>query len=350
MHFKRREFMGSIAAAGASLMASARPELALAQAAAPDLSFVLPELRPAARAVAGLTVRYSASALPAMRQALPAGPLQGWRSDVPVTEHRVPVPGSPDVLIYLINVKAGVSRRPAILHMHGGGYILQSAKNDVKALQSLAAELDCIIATVDYRLAPETRYSGSIADNYAGLQWLHHNAVKFGIDTRRIAVMGESAGGGHAALLALRARDLGEIPICFQMLVYPMLDDRTGGTRPPPKDVGTLLWTSQANQFAWECFLGEKPGGPDVPVAAVPARVPSLSGLPPAFIGVGGIDLFVKEDIEYAGRLVDAGVATELHVIPGAFHGFDLFAGDTNAAKTFTAAKINALKRAFSVS
>jgi acetyl esterase/lipase len=250
------------------------------------------------------------------------------------------------VTVYLINAGKGRSR-PAILHMHGGGYFLGSARSGIPVLKALAAELDCTIATVDYRLAPETRYTGSLEDNYAGLRWMYRNAAELGIDPKRIAVMGESAGGGHAALLALAARDRGEVPLCLQVLIYPMLDDRTGSSRAPGKNIGTILWTAEANRFGWEAFLGRKPGGPAVPTAGVPARVTNLAGLAPAFIGVGGIDLFVEEDVDYARRLISSGVPTELLVVPGAFHGFDIMASNTNVGKRFNAAKVNALRQAF---
>jgi acetyl esterase/lipase len=176
---------------------------------------------------------------------------------------------------------------------------------------------------------------------------LYHNSEEVGVDPKRIAVMGESAGGGHAALLALTARDRGAIPIIFQVLIYPMLDDRTGTSVHPKSPIGSLMWTGDKNHFGWRSFLGREPGTRDVPSRAVPARYDRLSGLPPAFIGVGSIDLFVDEDVEFARRLIDAGVATELRVVPGAFHGFDGIAAETSLAKDFTSAKLAALRRAF---
>jgi acetyl esterase/lipase len=255
-------------------------------------------------------------------------------------------PGAPDVRVYVVNAGApGGALRPSILHTHGGGYVLGDAKGGIHRLQELASELDCVIVTIDYRLAPETRFPGSLEDNYAGLSWLHRNAAELGVDRTRIAVMGESAGGGHAAMLAIAARDRGEIPLVYQALVYPMLDDRTGSTRRKPPYIGALIWTEQQNRFGWTSLLGVPAGSPRVPNGAVPARVESLRGLPPAFIGVGSIDLFVDEDIEYARRLVDAGVPVELNVLPGAFHGFDNF-GATNLAKRFNASLLNALGQA----
>ena len=348
MTMSRRNFGGWLGLAG--LMAAAgAPGKVLAQLVAePDLSFVHPELRRFAGQMAKMTasMKLTPAFLKIARNG--GGPQFGKppATDVPIEERRVPVPGGPDVLVYLVNARPG-GARPAILHTHGGGYVLGSARSDLHNVQKLAVELDCVIATVEYRLAPETSYKGSIEDNYAGLKWLHSNAAALGVDPKRIAVMGESAGGGHAALLALTARDRKEVPVLAQILVYPMLDDRTASSRQPGKNIGTITWTGEANRFGWESFLGQKPGTAKVPAAAVPARRNDLAGLPPAFIGVGGIDLFVEEDVDYAHRLISAGVPCELLVAPGAFHGFDLFAADTSIAKRFTAAKIDALRRAF---
>jgi acetyl esterase/lipase len=265
---------------------------------------------------------------------------------ISVAKHTIPVSaGLPAVTLYVVN--AGGKDRPAILHTHGGGFVLGNAASEVPAKQAMARELDCVIVTVDYALAPEATYAVSVEQNYAALKWLHANARELGVDRARIAVMGESAGGGHAALLAIAARDRGEVPLAFQCLVYPMLDDRTGSARMPPWPVGQLAWDAPANRFGWRSFLGRAPGTVSVPAAAVPARTASLRNLPPAFIGVGSIDLFVDEDIAYAKRLIDAGVPTELTIVPGAFHGFDGAAAETSIAKQFTRAKMNALRRAF---
>jgi acetyl esterase/lipase len=232
--------------------------------------------------------------------------------------------------------------------MHGGGWVEGSAREYVSAAQGWAAELDCFVATVEYRLAPETRYAGSIENNYSALRWVCRHARELGVDPARVAVMGESAGGTHAAPLALTARDRGEVPVAFQVLIYPALDDRTGSSKQPPKDEGRIIWTAQDNRIGWEAFLGQKPGTSNVPATAVPARRQELAGLPPAFIGVGSIDLFCDEDMCYAERLAAAGVPTKLSLVPGAFHGFDLIAGRTELARSFVATKMKALRRAFS--
>jgi acetyl esterase/lipase len=250
--------------------------------------------------------------------------------------------GQPPVTIHIINARPG-TRRPAIVHMHGGGYIIGTAAMNFVDLQKTCQALDCAAVTVDYRLAPETTYAGSVEDNYAALKWTHANADALGVDPARIAVSGESAGGGHAAILAIVARDRGEVPIAFQCLTYPMIDDRTGSTRQPAPHIGRLLWTRERNAFGWRSFLGMAPGKRRVPALAAPARVANLAGLPPAWIGVGSIDLFYDEDVDYAQRLNAAGVTSELIVVPGAFHGFD--AAEVPVAKRFAAARIDALRR-----
>jgi len=268
---------------------------------------------------------------------------------VPIERRLIPVGhGAPDVPIYIINAKAS-GNRPAILHTHGGGYVLGRATDDVHHLQEICKELDCVAVSVDYRLAPETTYKGSIEDNYAGLKWLYKNAASLGANPNNIAVYGGSAGGGHAAILALTARDRGEVPLVFQCLIYPMLDDRTGSTVHKPPFVGTLIWTPASNAFGWESFLGHRPGQAHVDGNAVPARVTNLRGLPPAFIGVGTLDLFCDEDIDYGQRLNAAGVMTETIVVPGAFHVFDNISlmNKSPLGLWFQKTKLNALRRGF---
>lgn len=242
--------------------------------------------------------------------------------------------GDPDVAVYVINAKAGANK-PAILYMHGGGYILGSAKDSVVGMQELAEKHDCTVVTVDYRLAPETVFPGSLHDNYTALTWLYKNADKLGVDKNRIVIMGASAGGGHAAMLGIYARDKGEVPIKHQILIYPMLDDRTGSSQQVPEWIGKLLWTPTSNQFGWSSLLGQPAGLKRVPYGSVPARVANLNGLPPTFIIVGSIDLFVDEDIEYAQRLTNAGVPTELVLLPGMYHAAEYFHRETKIAKRF---------------
>jgi acetyl esterase/lipase len=264
-----------------------------------------------------------------------------------VVKRSIPGPkGAPDVVIYMTGAVPGAAK-PAVLHMHGGGYIGGSAESNRRDIQDLAVNHDCVAVTVEYRLAPETTFPGSLEDNYAALRWLYANAAKLGVDRTRIALKGESAGGGHAAALAIAARDRGEIPICLQILIYPALDDRTGSSVSVPPYIGKYMWTSQYNRFAWTSLLGMPAGSARTPRGSVPARVQNLAGLAPAWIGVGSIDLFSNEDVEYGRRLLEAGVPTEIQLVPGGFHGFDIFVPKAPLAIAFTQGWHAALKRAF---
>ena len=253
--------------------------------------------------------------------------------------------GAPDVHVVVIGASADAAVRPGVLHIHGGGYIVGSAAEGIAPLQLLSAAQGCTVVSVDYRLAPETRFPGSLEDNYAALRWLHANAKELGVDRNRIALLGESAGGGHVAALALAARDRGEVPVAMQVMLYPMLDDRTGSSRAVPPPLGSFVWDAAANRFGWSSLLGVPAGSASVPRGSVPARVENLRGLPPTFIGVGSIDLFVEEDIAYSQRLIQAGVPTELFIAPGGYHGFDIIVPEARISKRFKAAWNDALHR-----
>jgi acetyl esterase/lipase len=263
---------------------------------------------------------------------------------------RIPGAGdAPDVRLMVIDGTGGREGRPAYVYMHGGGFVAGSLEGSTLMLQAVSAACRCLVVSVDYRLAPETPFPGALEDNFAALRWVYDNAASLGVDRARIAIGGGSAGGGHAAMLALAARRRGEVPICHQHLIYPMLDDRTGSSREPSEHVGRYIWTSQANRFGWGALLGHPPGGATAAEGAVPAREEDLRGLPPTFIGVGGLDLFIDENIEYAQRLIAAGVRTELLVAPGAFHGFDVFAPQAGVSVRFRAASLAALSRGLGV-
>lgn len=253
------------------------------------------------------------------------------------------VGGAPDIPVFIVNASPPRSL-PAILHLHGGGFVLGDARGDLANLQLQASELDCVIIAPNYRLAPETTFPGPLDDAYAALRWLRSNCEKLGADPSRIAIQGESAGGGLAAMLAITARDRGEVPLVHQSLIYPMLDDRTGSSK-LPFPIGRLGWTGELNRAAWRALLGRQSDHP--PLGSVPSRIDNLSGLPDTFIAVGGIDLFVLEDIAYANRLIEQSVPTNLLVIPGAFHGFDVMAPQSKIARDWKRAQFNALRRAF---
>lgn len=189
--------------------------------------------------------------------------------------------------------------------------------------------------TVEYRLAPETRYSGSTEDTYAALNCFTRTPRSLAWIAPASPSWARAQAAGTLHCLAIKARDRGEIPLVLQSLVYPMLDDRTGSANSVPPHIATVGWSTQENRLGWRSFLGAEPGTAHVPAEAVPTRLTDFGGLAPVWIGVGGVDLFAAEDIDYARKLTLANVPTELLVIPGGFHGFDVVAPESAPARRF---------------
>jgi acetyl esterase/lipase len=231
---------------------------------------------------------------------------------------------------------AGGGNGGALLWLHGGGLVIGAAAADDRFCARLAVELDIVVAAVDYRLAPEHPFPAPLDDCAAAWQWLQDAASARGLDPDRIAVGGQSAGGGLAAALAQRLHDVGGPQPRAQLLYCPMLDDRTAARRELDA-VRHFAWTNRDNLVGWSSYLAGPPGADDVPDHAVPARRADLAGLPPAWIGVGDIDLFHDEDLAYAAALRAAGVECTLDVVPGAPHGFETIARDAGVAKAFHA-------------
>ena len=236
------------------------------------------------------------------------------------------------------------SKLPALLWIHGGGYVMGDIEQDDRLMKQLVKRIGCVAVSVDYRLAPEHPFPAPVEDCYAALKWLFAHAGDLGVEPSRIAIGGASGGGGLCAGLALLVRDRGEMKVAYQLLIYPMIDDRDV-TPASHAITDPRVWNRESNRLGWKAYLG-RDGGTDVSPYAAATRATDLTNLPPAYIPVGALDLFVDENIEYAQRLIQAGVPTELHVYPGAFHGFDLFAPSAAVSKQFKADRDNALKRA----
>ena len=270
---------------------------------------------------------FNAETLPGIRAMvaeLPQPPVPD--NGVTVIERVVPGPkGAPDVRVLIYTPTRAKGPYPVILHVHGGGYVIGTPEFADAGNRYISGATGAMIVSVDYRLAPEHPHPAPVEDSYAALKWTHAEIKALGGDPTRIGVMGESAGGGLAAGLALLARDRGEVPIVAQILIYPMLDDRTTDAAKAHPYAREFVWTLSSNQFAWAALLGTAPGGEDVSPYAAPARAASFAGLPPTFIALGDLDLFLTEDFEYARRLTVAGVPVEMHVYPGAPHGYPLF-------------------------
>jgi acetyl esterase/lipase len=228
---------------------------------------------------------------------------------------------------------------PALLWIHGGGYVIGSAAQDDAVCRHFADSLGIVVAAVEYRLAPEHRFPVPLDDCHDILVWL---AGQPSVDRTRIAVGGASAGGGLAAALALLAHERRQVPLAFQLLAYPMLDDRTA-ERTDIDESHFKLWNNKANRFGWQSYTGHQPGSDKISGLAAPSRHNDLSGLPPAWIGVGTLDLFHDEDVAYAGRLREAGVECELDVVEGAFHGFDAVRPKAPVSQAFRSSQVGAL-------
>lgn len=224
----------------------------------------------------------------------------------------------------------------AILYLHGGGFVLGKPEMADDMLGDLADELQAIIVAVDYRLAPDHPFPASLEDGYAALAWIFEHSRNFSLDPQRVVVMGHSAGGGLAAALSILARDRGHYPLAGQVLIYPMLDHRTGSAESPytPPRTAGFSWLPAPNQFCWDCLRGGYTLDDHRIGLFSPALQPDLRNLPPTFISVGSLDLFLEEDVDFAMRLSHAGVAMELHVYPGAPHMFDQVAGRISTQST----------------
>jgi acetyl esterase/lipase len=233
--------------------------------------------------------------------------------------------------------QAVTGKLPIIYYSHGGGYLMRRAYYHFAAYQQMADRMQAAIVTPRYRTSMEAPFPAAVEDAYKGLQYIYKKSGQLGLDKERIIIMGNSAGGGLTAALALYNRDHEAIPLKGQILVYPMLDDRTGSKDDPYQspNTGEILWNRGTNRFAWQKLRGGKAIPPDQMGYFSPIHAQRLDHLPPALVYAGDLDLFVNEDIAYANKLIENGVTTELHVIPGLYHGFDNAAPNAEKTKAF---------------
>ena len=269
---------------------------------------------------------------------LTAETLTRRRAEALALLNSVPQPDLPDIEAGVIHVESLFGAKPirvltyrpissdeplpVILHIHGGGFVMGSPEMKDVENRLFASELRCAIYSVNYRLAPEAPHPAPLEDIYSVFAWLHANAGRLRLDPTRIGIKGESGGGGFAAAAALYARDRQGPKFAFQHLIYPMIDDRTAVRKDLHPCVGEFVWTQENNYFGWHSLLGEEPGSAGISPYAAAARAEDVSGLPPTYISVGGLDLFLEENLTYADRLSRAGVPVELHMYPRAYHGF----------------------------
>lgn len=250
-----------------------------------------------------------------INQMLKAKPTEG----VTVTKKLIKT-NDAEVPLYIYQPKGSDMEKPGLLWIHGGGFIMGNAENDFAA--EFSKHLNATVVSVDYRLAPEHPFPAGLNDSYAALLWMREHAKELGINTNRIAVGGDSAGAGMAAGLVLRNRDEKGPRIAVQFLLYPMLDNLHDTPSGSIEDYP--VWNRQTSFNAWEMYLNGTPGAKASPYASA-ARAKNVSGLPRTFITTGTVDLFRDEIIDYAQRLMAAGVPTQLAVFPGVYHGAQAF-------------------------
>lgn len=265
---------------------------------------------------------------------------------VDLEERQIPgPPGAPDLPVLILRPARGSGPWPGVYFIHGGGMMLGTRRSGADELAAWVEEAGVVGVSVEYRLAPEYRHPAPVEDCYAGLTWTAAHTAELGISSPALIIAGQSAGGGLAAATALMARDRGGPPLSHQILVCPMLDDR--GITPSSGEIDHVgFWGRISNLTGWTALLGDSRGGPDVSPYAAPARATDLTGLPPAFIDVGSVDMFRDEDIDYAARLSRAGVSVEFHLWPGGFHGFEGTVPDSKLGRAALSARLGYLRRA----
>lgn len=299
------------------------------------LAHVEPELR--SLALPFVTVTYSEKTLPVIRRVYRVKSSPG--SGVNVATQTI---GDPGIRVLITTPDGHRTKRPAVLSLHGGGMIVGSPQLEQMTHGRLARDLGAVVVAPDYRLAPENPFPAALDDCMTTLVWMREHGDELGIDADRIAVAGASAGGGLAAAVAQRSHDEG-LTLRAQGLVYPMLDDRTV-LNGDAEGRGRIVWTRESNRFAWTAYLGRGPRISDAPAYAAPARRDDLSGLPPAWIGVGELDLYYGEDVAYAEKLRACGVPCELITVPRMYHAADGFAPKAQSMETFIRGLVNHLK------
>lgn len=252
--------------------------------------------------------------------------------------------------LHVFRPKADIEgKAPVIYFIHGGGYIMGNARMKNASLFDLAERSRAVVLSVEYRLATDAPFPADIDDAYHGLSHVFDQAEELGFDRRKIVIMGESAGGGLAARLALKTRDLGKYHPAGQVLIYPMLDHRTGTQASPYRNpyAGEFIRTTRLNRLGWNTLRG----GQKIPARQMPyfsaATARNLRGLPRTFLMVGTLDLFANEDIDYANRLIQAGVPTDLLLIDGVYHVFEMAQPGSPQTQRYLNARTDAIRRMF---
>jgi acetyl esterase/lipase len=254
--------------------------------------------------------------------------------------------GTHSIRLKIYEPKVKDETLPGIYFIHGGGHIIGTPEINDALCCEIVTKIPSVIISVDYRLAPETPYPGPVEDCYEGLVWFAKNSEKLGVAKDRIAVLGQSSGGGLAAAVSLLARDRKGPKIAFQMPLYPMIDDRHQ-TQSSKEITDRRVWNTTENKLAWDMYLSET-DRENVPIYAAPSRAKDYTNLPPTYTFIGDLDPFRDETIEYIYNLTKAGVPTEFHLYPGCFHAFEEVVPNAEVSKKAKENYFNALKFALS--
>lgn len=272
-------------------------------------------------------------------------PTPGTPEDILVENIFIPGPDKrTKIRLRIYKPKLSPTPTPVLVWLHGGGYVMGRPEMDDRSCAEYVRESGISVVSVDYRYAPKHPFPAGLEDSYLALKWVASHSQQLGSDADRIAIGGASAGGGLAAALVQLAHDRQEVRPVFQLLVYPMLDDRTA-IRADVDDCSNVAWNQKSNRFGWESYLGKKCGAEAIQAYSVPARRADLSSLPATWIGVGTLDLFHDEDVAYAQRLKECGNECEICIVPGAFHGFDVLEPQASIVQEFRKSQIAALRR-----
>jgi acetyl esterase/lipase len=262
-------------------------------------------------------------------------------------EHSIPAADG-NIVVSIFARQDHSDGSPGVFFTHGGGMIIGDRFNGADEYIAWVDELDIVVVAVEYRLAPEYPDPTPVNDCYAGLAWTFEHAKELGIDATRIVIAGASAGGGLAAGVSLKARDLGTPALAGSLLIYPMIDDRNNTTSSGQVS-GIGVWDRTSNDTGWTALLGERRGTDAVSIYAAPARADDLSGLPPTYIDCATAEVFRDEDVAYASRIWAQGGTAELHVWPGGFHGFDALVPGARLSQEARAARVRWLRRVLSL-
>lgn len=265
---------------------------------------------------------------------------------ISLTDEVIAGPDDNPLRLRIYRPKSNNETLPVLLWIHGGGYIVGTIDDNDDLCMRFVKEADCVVVSVDYRLAPEDPYPAPLEDCYAALTWVADNAKTLNIDSNRIGVAGASAGGGLTAALTLLARDRQYPSICFQAPLYPMIDDRNN--TPSANEIKEgLIWNKKTNESGWKMYLGDLYGTNNIPSHAAPARAEDYSNLPYTYTCVGQLDPFRSETLTYVNKLAEAGVDVEFHLYPGAYHGFEGLNPNADIAIRAVTEYIQAVKKGF---